>query len=164
MSKPNILWISNHDSSASNYGCYGDRYAHTPNIDRLAEEGVRYTNAFTAGPICSPSRTSIYTGMHPTTLGTHHHRSAVIRPAGVELLTKMLTDAGYACTEPDGDINLYVSKEEREQYYSSGNFWEKRPKDKPFFLSYKLGSSHASVFKLTPDAARKGRSSLLSEN
>ena len=101
MSKPNILWISNHDSSASNYGCYGDRYAHTPNIDRLAAEGVRYTNAFTAGPICSPSRTSIYTGMHPTTLGTHHHRSAVIRPEGVELLTKMLMDAGYACTEPD---------------------------------------------------------------
>ena len=164
MSKPNILWISNHDSSAWNYGCYGDRYAHTPNIDRLAEEGVRYTNAFTAGPICSPSRTSIYTGMHPTTLGTHHHRSAVIRPEGVELLTKMLMDAGYACTEPDGDINLYVSKEERKQYYSSGDFWEKRPEDKPFFLYYKLGSSHASVFKLTPDAARKGRSSLLSDN
>ncbi len=164
MSKPNILWISNHDSSASNYGCYGDRYAHTPNIDRLAAEGVRYTNAFTAGPICSPSRTSIYTGMHPTTLGTHHHRSAVIRPEGVELLTKMLTGAGYACTEPDGDINLYVSKEEREQYYSSGNFWEKRPEDKPFFLYYKLGSSHASVFKLTPDAARKGRSPLLSDD
>lgn len=54
--RPNILWISNHDSSAWNYGCYGDRYAHTPNIDRLAAEGVRYANAFTAGPICSPSR------------------------------------------------------------------------------------------------------------
>ena len=160
--RPNILWISNHDSSAWNYGCYGDRYAHTPNIDRLAAEGLRYANAFTAGPICSPSRTSIYTGMHPTTLGTHHHRSAVIRPAGVELLTNMLMEAGYACTEPDGDINLYVSKEEHEQYYSSGDFWEKRPADKPFFLYYKLGSSHASVFKLNPDAARKERSPLLS--
>ena len=45
----------------------------------------------------------------------------------------MLTDAGYACTEPDGDINLYVSEAEREQYYSSIDFWEKRPEDKPFF-------------------------------
>ena len=161
--RPNILWISNHDSSAWNYGCYGDQYAHTPNIDRLAAEGVRYTNAFTAGPICSPSRTSIYTGMHPTTLGTHHHRSAIIRPAGVELLNKMLTDAGYACTEPDGDINLYISKEEREQYYSSGDFWEKRPEDKPFFSYYKLGNSHASVFKLTPETARKQRSALLKD-
>ncbi len=164
MSKPNILWISNHDSSAWNYGCYGDQYAHTPNIDRLAAEGVRYTNAFTAGPICSPSRTSIYSGMHPTTLGTHHHRSAIIRPAGVELLTKMMSDAGYACTEPDGDINLYVSKEECEEYYNSGDFWAKRPEDKPFFSYYKLGDSHASVFKLTPDAARKQRSPLLEDD
>ena len=170
--RPNILWISTHDTSAWNHGCYGDAYACTPNIDRLAAEGVRYTNAFTAGPICSPSRTSIYTGMHPTTLGTHHHRSAVIRPAGVELLPKMLIDAGYACTEPDGDINLYVSKEESKQYYRSGDFWEKRPKDpstdsgqaRPFFLYYKLGNSHASVFKLTPDEARKQRSTLLKDD
>ena len=48
--KPNFLWISNLDSSAWNYGCYGDQYTDTPNIDRLAAEGVRYTNAFTAGP------------------------------------------------------------------------------------------------------------------
>ena len=162
--KPNILWISNHDSSAWNYGCYGDQYADTPNIDRLAAEGVRYTNAFTAGPICSPSRTSIYTGMHPTTLGTHHHRSKVIRPMGVELLNTMLTNAGYACTEPDGDINLYISKDEGEQYYNSDDFWENRPEDKPFFLYYKLNSSHASVFKLTPDDARKVRSPLLSDD
>ncbi len=162
--RPNFLWISNHDSSAWNYGCYGDQYAHTPNIDRLSAEGVRYTNAFTAGPICSPSRTGIYTGMHPTTLGTHHHRSAVIRPAGVELLNTMLTNAGYACTQPDNDINLYVSKDEREQYYNSEDFWENRPEDKPFFMYYRLGSSHASVFKLTPEDARKARSALLSDD
>ena len=62
--RPNILWISTHDTSAWNYGCYGDACSRTPNIDRLAAKGVPYTNAFTAGPICSPSRTSIYTGMH----------------------------------------------------------------------------------------------------
>jgi N-sulfoglucosamine sulfohydrolase len=162
--KPNFLWISNHDSSAWNYGCYGDRFADTPNIDRLAAEGVRYTNAFTAGPICSPSRTSIYTGMHPTTLGTHHHRSAILRPPGVELLNKMLADSGYTCTEPDGDINLYVSREEHNQYLSPSEFWESRPEGKPFFLYHKLGSSHASVFKLTPDEARTQRSALLEDD
>jgi len=161
--KPNFLWISNHDSSAWNYGCYGDQYADTPNIDRLAAEGVRYTNAFTAGPICSPSRTGIYTGMHPTTLGTHHHRSAIIRPEGVELLNAMLANAGYACTEPDGDINLYVSKDEREQYYNAEDFLENRPEDKPFFMYYKLSSSHASVFKLTPEDARNKRSEMLED-
>ena len=129
--KPNILWISNHDSSAWNYGCYWDQYGHTPHIEQFAAEGVRYTRAFTAGPICSPSRTSIYTGMHPTTLGTHHHRSAVIRPPRVELLNKVLADASYVCTTPGNDINLYVSGDEHEQYYDPVDFWEKRPKNKP---------------------------------
>ncbi|MFP6592268.1 MAG: sulfatase-like hydrolase/transferase [Candidatus Latescibacterota bacterium] len=161
--RPNILWISTHDTSAWNYGCYGDTYSRTPNLDRLAAEGVRYTKAFTAGPICSPSRTSIYTGMHPTTLGTHHHRSYVIRPKGVELLPKMLMDAGYACTQPDGDLNLYVSEEEYEQYDNSANIWEK-PDDKPFFACFRLGDSHGSVFKLTPDEARKQRSALLCDD
>ena len=162
--KPNILWISTHDTSAWNYGCYGDTYSRTPNLDRLAAEGVRYTKAFTAGPICSPSRASIYTGMHPTTLGTHHHRNSVIRPEGFELLPKMLMDAAYACTEPDGDINLYVARAEYEQYYDSRDFWEKRPDDKPFFAYFKLGDSHASVFKLTPDEARKQRAALLCDD
>ena len=101
--------------------------------------------------------------MHPTTLGTHHHRSAVIRPPGVELLNKVLTDAGYARTTPDNDINLYVLGR-CEQYYDPGDFWEKRPKDKPFFSYHKLGSSHASVFKLTPEDARKQRSLLLADD
>ena len=164
MRRPNILWISNHDTSAHNFGCYGDAYANTPNINRLAAEGIRYSNAFTAGPICSPSRTSIYTGMHPTTLGTHHHRSAIIRPAGVELLNKTLMDAGYACTKPDSDINLYVSKEEYDTYFDIDDFWNKRPTDKPFFACHKLGSAHASVFKLTAEEARQERSPLLSDS
>lgn len=162
--KPNILWISTHDTSAWNYGCYGDTYSNTPNIDLLAREGVRYTNAFTAGPICSPSRTSIYTGMHPTTLGTHHHRSAVIRPDGVELLPKMLMDADYACTRPDYDINLYLSREEYDKYIDPEVFWEKRQPDKPFFVYFKLGASHASVFKMTPEQAREERSGLVGDH
>ena len=162
--KPNILWISTHDTSAWNYGCYGDTYSRTPHIDRLAAEGIRYAHAFTAGPICSPSRTSIYTGMHPTTLGTHHHRSAVIRPAGVELLPKILMDAGYASSKPDEDINLYIDKEEYESCYNADDIWEKRPEDKPFFAYFKLGSPHASVFKMTPEEARKARSNLLADD
>ena len=161
--KPNILWISTHDTSAWNYGCYGDTYSRTPHIDRLAAEGIRYAHAFTTGPICSPSRTSIYTGMHPTTLGTHHHRSAVIRPAGVELLPKILMDAGYACDKPDEDINLYIAKEEYESCYDADDIGEKWPADKPFFAYFKLGSAHASVFKLTPEEARKARSNLLED-
>ena len=53
--QPNILWITAEDMSAT-LGCYGDEYATTPNIDRLAKQSVRYTKAFASAPVCSPSR------------------------------------------------------------------------------------------------------------
>ncbi|MFT5028285.1 MAG: N-sulfoglucosamine sulfohydrolase, partial [Candidatus Binatia bacterium] len=71
--QPNILWISCEDISA-HIGCYGDPHATTPNIDRLASQGVRYDNAFVAAGVCAPCRSTIITGMYQTTIGTHHMR------------------------------------------------------------------------------------------
>ena len=51
--RPNILWLTAEDMSPA-LGCYGDTYAHTPNIDRLAAQSVRYTNVFVTAPVCSP--------------------------------------------------------------------------------------------------------------
>ncbi len=61
--KPNILWVTIEDTSPQFIGCYGDENASTPVIDKLAEEGVRFTNAFSTGTVCSPSRTAIITGV-----------------------------------------------------------------------------------------------------
>jgi uncharacterized sulfatase len=70
MSLPNILWVSTHDMSP-HLGAYsgvypGAHYAVTPNLDRLAAEGMRFDNAFAAAPICAPSRSAIMTGCFPT--------------------------------------------------------------------------------------------------
>ena len=79
--RPNIVYIAIEDITPM-MGCYGDSYARTPVFDKLAEEGIRYTHAYSVGPVCSVSRSSIVTGMYPTTLGTMHHRSNVgIPPA-----------------------------------------------------------------------------------
>jgi uncharacterized sulfatase len=61
----NILWITAEDMSAT-LGCYGDKYARTPNIDRLAKVSVRYTKGFASAPVCSPSRSCLITGCHPS--------------------------------------------------------------------------------------------------
>jgi N-sulfoglucosamine sulfohydrolase len=53
--RPNLLWITAEDLSPA-LGCYGDPDAITPNLDAFAKEAVRYTNAFAAAPVCSPSR------------------------------------------------------------------------------------------------------------
>src|SRR5829696_4902475 len=94
---PNILWISAEDLSPD-LRCYGDAYSVTPNLDRLASQGAKFTRAFSSAPVCSPSRSSIITGMYASSIGTQHHRSDVAPPAYVRCFTEYLRAAGYFCT------------------------------------------------------------------
>ena len=67
--RPNILWISCEDISP-NLGCYGDPHAITPNLDRLAAEGVRFDRAFTPAGVCAVVRSSVITGMYAPAIGS----------------------------------------------------------------------------------------------
>jgi hypothetical protein len=96
--RPNIVWISLEDIGPM-MGCYGDSYARTPVFDGLAAEGIRYNKAHSIAPVCSTSRSSIITGMYPSSLGTHRHRSNVGRPpAFVKMLPNLTGEAGYYTT------------------------------------------------------------------
>ncbi|MCL3780561.1 DUF4976 domain-containing protein [Prolixibacteraceae bacterium JC049] len=66
--QPNIVFILADDMGTAQLGCYGSKYYHTPNIDKLASQGVRFTNAYAAAAICSPTRASIMTGKYPARL------------------------------------------------------------------------------------------------
>src|SRR5436309_1422950 len=72
--QPNILWISSEDHGP-HMGCYGDTYATTPNVDALAKRGMIYAHCWSNAPVCAPARTTIITGMYPTSLGAEHMRS-----------------------------------------------------------------------------------------
>jgi N-sulfoglucosamine sulfohydrolase len=93
--QPNILWLIAEDFG-QHLGCYGTKEVWTPNLDRLAGDGVRFTR-FYNGMVCSVSRSSFMTGMYGTTIGTHNHRTVNKEslPAGVRVLTDWLRDAGY---------------------------------------------------------------------
>lgn len=67
--KPNIIFILVDDLGYSELGCYGNQFNETPNLDRLASQGVRFTQAYSAAPVSSPSRTAIMTGQHPARTG-----------------------------------------------------------------------------------------------
>jgi N-sulfoglucosamine sulfohydrolase len=95
--RPNLLWITSEDNSPY-LGCYGDPLAHTPHLDRLAAEGVRYRRAFANAPVCSTARTTLITGMYASTLGAQHHRSRVALPTGFKLYPELLRAAGYYCS------------------------------------------------------------------
>ena len=72
--RPNIVWIIVDDMSA-NFSCYGETAIETPHVDRLADHGVKFTNAYVTAPVCSTCRSAFITGMYQTSIGSHHHRS-----------------------------------------------------------------------------------------
>src|SRR3546814_8535979 len=69
--QPNILWLVSEDNGPF-LGCYGDTFATTPNLDRLASEGVLYKNAISAAPVCAPSRSTLITDRKSTRLNSSH--------------------------------------------------------------------------------------------
>ena len=94
----NVLWIIGEDLGPE-LECYGTREVRTPHLNRLAAAGARFTRAFSSSPVCSPSRSGFMTGMYPTTIGAHNHRShrddGYELPAGVRLITDWVRPAGY---------------------------------------------------------------------
>jgi uncharacterized sulfatase len=168
-SRPNILWISTEDISPD-LGCYGDAYSITPNIDRLAAQGVRYTNAFATAPVCAPSRSAIITGMYPTTIGSMHMRSKAVPPAGVKAFTEYLRAAGYYCANnAKTDYNFEAPPAHRPPdtvWDDSSNtaHWRNRPdKSQPFFAVFNIMVSHESQVRVPDEQYRKNMARLKPE-
>ncbi len=96
--RPNILWLVAEDFGPE-LACYGASQVFSPNLDKLAADGMRFTRAYTTAPVCSASRSAFMTGMYQTTIGAHNHRShrddGYELPAGVRVISDWMRDAGY---------------------------------------------------------------------
>ena len=152
--RPNILWITAEDMSPS-LGCYGDPYATTPNIDKLAKESVRYLNAFATAPVCSPARSCLITGVHAVSLGTQHLRSNFPLPDFIHGFPHYLRNAGYYTTNNvKTDYNTSSEKRLiRESWNESSPkaHWRgRKDKAKPFFSIFNLMVSHQSRSMVYP--------------
>ncbi len=93
--QPNILWICTDQQRWDTLGCYGNTFVTTPNLDKLAANGMVFDNAFSQSPICTPSRASFLTGRYPRT--TRDRQNGQNIPDDEVLVTKLLADAGYTC-------------------------------------------------------------------
>lgn len=142
--RPNIMFLVGEDVGL-HLGCYGNDYATTPNLDRLAAEGCRYDNGIACAPVCAPSRSAIITGMYPWTVGGHHMRSTLVNPP--RLFTHELQDAGYDVLWPTKtDFNLdppadFARAGEEADWLVNG---ELPPGDRPWFAFRNFQMTHES--------------------
>ena len=159
--QPNILWIIADDLSPD-LGAYGYESVSTPNIDRLASEGVRYTNAFATSPVCSAQRSSLITGMYPTTIGAHSHRltggTKQNLPAGIEPITEYFRDEGYYVTNANSSVSgggktdyNFLSGVSGGMY--DGHDWANRAPNQPFFAQVQIFEPHRD-FRTNTDPSR----------
>jgi uncharacterized sulfatase len=150
--RPNILWITSEDHGP-HMGCYGDRYATTPNVDALAAKGIIYTHAWSCAPVCAPARTTLISGMYPTSTGSEHMRSMVPFPASKQMFPQLLRAAGYYCTNnAKEDYNLTQPGQVWDDS-SRGAHWTNRPAGQPFFAVFNSEKSHESRIRARPHAA-----------
>lgn len=155
--RPNILFIVSEDNAAD-LGCYGNEIVHTPNLDRLASEGMRFNNAYVTYSVSSPSRATILTGLYPHQngqIGLATHAYAMYDD--IKTLPSYMHELGYKC----GNIGkIHVNPESKVgfDYWSNrgSNFGKKKldsyaqralefiksAKDEPFFLMVNYPDAH----------------------
>ncbi len=170
--QPNIVFFFTDDQTTSTIGCYGNDVVQTPNIDKLATEGVRFTNAFVSQPICWVSRTTILTGMTGRGYGTPENPEVARPDAAEALFSDELRKQGYRTglfgkwdtrfpkdfvKEAHFDVieaigrNPYYKKmpdgslrHETELIVDKGiEFLKNQPKDQPFALNMWFNACHA---------------------
>lgn len=175
--RPNIVWIIPDDMSA-NFSCYGETAIETPNVDKLAARGVKFTNAYVTAPVCSTCRSAFITGMYQTSIGARHHRSGrgelkIQLPEGIKLVPKMFQEAGYHTSITGWPVNGRLGKTdynfEWDQSVYDGNDWSKRKKGQPFFAQIqtqggKLRGKDESGWEKVSSAAEKKLGSRTSED
>src|SRR5688500_9304807 len=156
--RPNIIWIVGEDLGPE-LGCYGDAYSRTPNIDKLASEGARFTRAFTHAPVCAPSRSGLITGRYPTSIGTHHMRSKLLKPPAT--FARRLREGGYHVSWPGKtDFNFDAP---RGAFDATNDNWRRRLPPQPFFAYVNLGTTHESQIRASAAQFAKNTAQLRPE-
>lgn len=152
--KPNILWLTFEDTSPDFIGCYGNKQAHTPNIDRLAKEGVRFDNAYSTSAVSSPSRFCLITGVRTFGYGTGNHRSQYAIPDDIKGFPYYLRQAGYyTSNNVKTDYSIANAKAFTQAAWNESSnkagWWNRKP-GQPFFSVYNSTSSHQSRTMTNP--------------
>lgn len=140
--RPNILWITIEDWS-TDLSCYGTAGIETPNVDKLAEQGMLFTNAFSTSPVCSTSRSAMMTGFHQNYIGANQHREydKQALPHGIKPIPHLFAEAGYYTALMSSKVDCNFLPDKRHQLFM-GKDWSERKPGQPFFARITLTGTH----------------------
>jgi arylsulfatase A-like enzyme len=168
--RPNILWLVAEDLGPY-IPSFGDSTVQTPNLSRLAAEGICYDHVFSPSPVCAPSRAAIATGMYPTHIAANHMRTgpwyaanisdkaiteyAEMMPegvfpyeakpeAGVKMMSEVLREAGYYCTNNAKQDYQFRATKTAWDESSREAHWKNRAEGQPFFSIFNFEVTHES--------------------
>ncbi len=154
--KPNIIWLMAEDIG-TDIECYGIKAVKTPNLNKLAEEGIKFTNCYCTNSICSPSRSAMMTGTHQLKINAHQHRSnrdvPIAKP--YKPFTYWLRKAGYTCILGSEHVKGKGRKTDCNFKHKAIGQWDGKenfglfdkfdviePGDAPFFAQIQLVATH----------------------
>lgn len=144
--RSNILWI-NCDDLGRELACYGNPDVYTPNMDKLASDGVKYVNAYSNAPVCSASRSSQIVGVYPSAVNVLNHRTIDKKnlPEDLPTIMELFNKAGFFCT--NGWAHA-MTKPGKEDYnflgddFFDGTDWNQRAQGQPFFAQVQIHEPH----------------------
>ena len=146
--RPNFVFIVSEDNSIHYLRLYGNKLGITPNIERIADNGLTFNHAFSGAPVCSVARSTLATAMHAPRVGFQYHRKSALAslPPGVKPWSQVLRENGYYTTNnAKTDYNFNVNRKEAWDMSSNKATWRNRPnKAMPFFHMQSFADSHES--------------------
>jgi len=136
--RPNIVWLTTEDNSSTWYRLYNpEGGAPMPNVERLAQHGLVFNNAYSCGPVCSVARSTIISGRYAPALGAQYHRKAspVTMPPGLKMFPAYLREAGYYTTNNSKTDYNFLPEFAKGVWDESSRkaSYSKRKKGQPFF-------------------------------
>ena len=169
--RPNILWLVAEDLSPY-IPSFGDSTVETPNLSRLAAEGICYDHVYSPAPVCAPARAAIATGMYPTHIGAGHMRTGpwfqsglpqsvydnavksahpksippyeAVPPPEVKMMSEYLRINGYYCTNNAKEDYQFFKPVTAWDECSGEAHWRNRASGQPFFSIFNFGVTHES--------------------
>ncbi len=143
---PNIVWITSEDNSVHYMKLFFEHGVATPNIEKLADSGLKFTHAFSNTPVCSAARSTLISGVYGPRFTSHYHRKQkpIPLPEGINMFPAYLREAGYYTTNNSKEYYNFIKPDNVWDESSKEAHWRNRQTNQPFFHVFNIHTTHES--------------------